>query len=313
MAIASTVSSPEFDLEELDATVERAIRLGAPRDLRVLGYGEITLVVGWPTARPVLAAKRLPLFRDRAQLERYSEVLARYVEALGERGVRVLSTDVRRATADADTGIHAYLVQPLVPHDRMLNVVLRDAEQSGGGERLLDMLVAMVVESVDGRVGLDAQAANWVVGDERLTTVDVSTPLIRDADGQDELDLELFLSIYPSAMRPILARIAHSVMAQYHEPRTVLVDVASNLIKERHERWLPVLLECANVRVEPAISEREVRRYFARDRRLWLLMQRLRRVDRAWQRHVRRRPYPFLLAPPYHYGPPETPDTRSHS
>ena len=64
--------------------------------------------------------------------------------------------------------------------------------------------------------------------------------------GRDLLDLDLFLSIYPWAMRPALARIAHGVMAQYHDPRTVLVDVASNLIKERHERWLPALLEAAN-------------------------------------------------------------------
>jgi hypothetical protein len=89
--------------------------------------------------------------------------------------------------------------------------------------------------------------------------------------------------------------------------------VASNLIKERHERWLPTLLGAANVHVAPAITDREVRIYFARDRRLWLLMQRLRRADRAWQRYVRRRPYPFLLPPPYHYGPPETPDPRSPS
>ena len=84
-------------------------------------------------------------------------------------------------------------------------------------------------------------------------------------------------------------------------------------IKERHERWLPALLEAANAHVTPAITEQEVRRYFARDRRLWLLMQRLRRADRAWQRHVRRRPYPFLLPPPYRYGPPETPEPRSPS
>ena len=52
-----------------------------------------------------------------------------------------------------------------------------------------------------------------------------------------------------------------------------------------------------------------MRRYFARDRRLWLLMQRLRRADRAWQRRVRSRPYPFLLPPPYRYGPPELPES----
>jgi Family of unknown function (DUF6206) len=309
---ATTAQYPDLDLAELDATVERAIRKGVADGLRVLGYGEVTLVVGWPTARPALAVKRLPLCRDETQLDRYAEVLARYADALRERDVPVVATDVRRAATAGPGRLHAYLVQPLVPAEQMLNIVLRTADADRGA-RLLGALAAMIAESVDARVGLDAQAANWAVDGDRLATVDVSTPLMRGADGNDLLDLDLFLSIYPSAMRPALARVAHGVMAQYHKPRTVLVDVASNLIKEGHERWLPVLLEAAAARVSPVITEREVRRYFVRDRRLWLLMQRLRRIDRAWQRRVRRRPYPFLLPPPYRYGPPEIPDHRSPS
>jgi hypothetical protein len=101
------------------------------------------------------------------------------------------------------------------------------------------------------------------------------------------------------------------VMSQYHDPRTVLVDFGSNLIKERLEQWLPALCDAANEHVTPPLTERALRRYFARDKRFWLSMQRLRRIDRAWQRQVRRRPYPFLLPPPYAYGPPELPEEQS--
>jgi hypothetical protein len=298
----------DLDLAELDAQVERAIRLGKPDGLRVLGYGEFSLVLGWPAAEPLLAVKRLPPFRDELQLERYRELLDRYVGALRERGVRAVPTQVRRGGAGS-AGLHVYLVQPLVPRDELLNVVLRKAEPDHAAG-LLDDLVAIVMRSVDERVGLDAQAANWVVDGPALATVDVSTPLMRDAGGRDAIELELFLSIYPWAVRPALERIAPSVMGQYFEARTVLVDFASNLIKERLERRLPALLRAANERVEPPISEHEVRRYFVRDRRFWLLMQWLRRADRAWQRQVRRRPYPFVLPPPYHYGPPEIDEPR---
>jgi hypothetical protein len=308
--VAATTLHSDLDLAQLDGAVEQAIRTGVPDGLHVLGYGELTLVLGWPTAQPALAVKRLPLFGDEAQLERYREILDRYVGVLRERDVPVLPTELRCAPRREPDGLRAYLVQPLVSAEKMLNVVLREAEPARGA-RLLDRLAMLVADSVDRRVGLDAQAANWSVEGERLATVDVSTPLARDPGGHDELDLDLFLSLYPWALRPALARIAHGVMAQYHDPRTVLVDVASNLIKERHQRWLPALLEAANARVSPPITEQEVRRYFARDRRLWLLMQRLRRADRAWQRHVRRRTYPFLLPPPYRYGPPETPERRS--
>jgi hypothetical protein len=309
--VAVAAAQEKLDLAQVDDVVQRAIQVGSPSRLRVLGYGEITLVVGWPTDDPAFAVKRLPLLRSESQFECYGELLHDYVGALRDRGVSVVPTELRRA-GQASDGVHAYLVQPLVPHERMLNVVLRDCTP-GHARELLAALVTMVVDSVDDRVGLDAQAANWAVEGERLATVDVSTPLLRDEQGRDRLDLELFLSVYPWAMRPALARVAHSVMAQYHDPRTVLIDVASNLIKEHHARWLPALLEAANTRVEPAITQEEARRYFKRDRRLWLLMQRLRHVDRTWQRHVRRRPYPFLLAPPYRYGPHPTIETRRPS
>jgi hypothetical protein len=304
-----SASPRDLDLSELDGAVEQAIRTGKPDGLRVLGYGEFTLVLGWPTDRPQLAVKRLPLFRDQLQLECYHAILQSYVEALRERHVPVVATELRYTPLCRD-GLHAYLVQPLSPARTMLNFALREAEP-GHGARLLDALAALVVESVDQRIGLDAQAANWSVDGDSLATVDVSTPLMRDAAGRDRLDLDLFLSIYPWAVRPALARIARPVIAQYHDARTVLVDVASNLVKERHERWLPALLEAANARVQPAITEQEVQHYFVRDRRLWLLMQWLRRADRAWYRQVRRRPYPFLLPPPYRYGPPKIPNPRS--
>ena len=59
--------------------------------------------------------------------------------------------------------------------------------------------------------------------------------------------------------------------------------------------WLSLGLEIVNTAVEPAIDEAEVRRYYREDAAMWALLQRLRRIDRAWQRRVRRRQYPFLL------------------
>jgi hypothetical protein len=206
--------------------------------------------------------------------------------------------------ATAGGHVRAYLLQPFVSRERLLNHVLRAAAPARG-EALLQRLAALVTAAVDAHVGLDAQAANWVVEGDDLCCLDVSTPLMRDEYGADRLDLDLFLSIYPWALRPALRRIAHLIMAQYHDARGVLLDTASNLHKEQLDQWIPALLRAAAPRLERPIDEPEVLRYFARDKRLWLLMQRLRRTDRAWQLRVRHRAYPFLLAPPYRYGPPE--------
>jgi hypothetical protein len=298
-----------LDIELVDRAVQEAIRAGEPGALRVLGYGEVTLVFGWPCEQPEFAVKRLPSFRDSAHLDRYGALLESYTAALRARGVRVVSTELCATEAD-NGGPRAYLVQPLVARERELNVLLREATAKAGNT-LLDALVEHVAAVVDGGLGLDAQASNWALDDGELVYLDVSTPLMRSPSGRHELDLSPFLSIYPWALRGVLLPVAHGVMAQYHDARTVLVDVASNLVKERLERWLPAFLEAAGARVWPPIEESEVRRYFARDKKLWLLMQRLRRIDRAWQRGVRRRPYPFLLPPPYQYGPPELPESET--
>jgi hypothetical protein len=295
------VSAAALDLERLDAAVEAAIAAGGPGALKVLGFGELTLVLAWPPESPVVAVKRLPPFDDPGRLARYGRVLRAYIGALEERGVRVLPTELQAVMATRGA-IHAYLVQPLVSRANVLSVTLANVGRDEAG-RLLEEVAAAVCAAVDARVGLDAQAGNWVRGEQGLACVDVSTPMMRGDDGREQLDVALFLSAYPWALRPALRRVADDLLAQYHDPRTVLVDVASNLIKEQLGHRVGDLLTAANRRVSPPISRDEVRRYFRSDRRLWLLMQRLRRADRAWQRRVRRRPYPFLLAPPYRYGP----------
>lgn len=309
MTTTTTAHAWALDIERVDRAVEKAIRAGEPGGLRVLGYGEVTLVFGWPRERPEFAVKRLPPFRDRPQLARYGDLLERYTAALRARGVRVVPTELRAAEPTGGSP-RAYLVQPLVPRERQLNVLLREAAPERGAA-LLDTLVEQVAMVVDRELGLDAQASNWAVEDSGIACFDLSTPLMRSPDGSHGLDLELFLSIYPWALRAVLVPVAHGVMAQYHDARTVLVDVASNLVKERLDRWLPTFLRATSARVSPPIEEGEVRRYFARDKKLWLLMQRLRRADRAWQRRVRHRPYPFLLPPPYRYGPPELPESEA--
>lgn len=292
----------EVDVERLDAAVDGAIREGQPRGLRVLGYGEITLVLGWPSDDPVVAVKRLPPFPDTRRLDAYADLLQRYVEILKERGVAVVETEIC-SHSGVGHAVRAYLVQPFVPRERHLNVLLRTAAGEYATNLLLQV-VDNVCRCVDREVGFDAQAANWFVEAGRLGCFDVSTPMLRGPDGREQLDIALFLAIYPWIARPALARIAPGVMAQYHDPRTVLLDFASNLHKEGLDKHVPALLRLANAKLADPLSEADVRRYFRQDKMLWALMQRLRLADRAWQRHVRRRPYPFLLPARYRYGPP---------
>ncbi len=161
-------------------------------------------------------------------------------------------------------------------------------------------MVAEIVESVssvvDTTVGLDAQLSNWAVVDERLTYFDITTPFLRDSHGNSELDTDVFLASLPWALRaPVRRFVIPGVVERYHDPRTVTLDLAANLIKERLEPLIPTVIEAASGRFEPALTEADVRKDYRSDARTWATLQAVRRVDRAWQRGVRRRPYPFLL------------------
>ena len=169
----------------------------------------------------------------------------------------------------------------------------------GGGDdvpALLGDIVDATLAVVDERVGLDAQLSNWAVCDGRLTYFDVTTPMLRADDGSSELDTEVFLASLPWLLRGGVRRfVLPGILNRYHERRTVILDLAANLTKERLESWIPTVLEAAGDRLEPPLTVDEVRRDYRSDARTWKLLQAVRRADRSWQRRIRRRPYPFLL------------------
>ena len=165
-----------------------------------------------------------------------------------------------------------------------------------GAPTLLADIVEVVLSTVDATTGLDAQLSNWAVVDGRLTYFDVTTPLLRRADGTTELDTEVFLTSMPWALRPPVRRfIVPGIIERYHDPRTVTLDLASNLLKEGLDELVPSVVAATEGRLAVPLTLDEVRADRRSDARTWAALQAVRRADRAWQRHVRRRSYPFLL------------------
>ena len=288
----------EAPLTEVEAAVQRSLATGDDGALGVLGYGEISLVVGWPADAPAWACKRLPVFEGSWAADRYGDVFARYLEVLGDRGVEVLPSTFETLPG-ADGGRVGYVVQPVLDPATLGPEVLRAADPDPD-HPLVRQVCRLVVEAVDARVGLDAQISNWAMTDAgAVRYLDVTTPLLFDADGRLELDLDLFLAAFPWALRPPIRRfVAPGVADAYRDRRSVLVDLAANLFKERLDGWVPAVLDGIDGLVEPKVTVDEVRRHYRSDARLWETMLRLRRADRWWQRRVRRRSYPFLLPGP---------------
>jgi hypothetical protein len=288
---------PVEELRRLDADVEAALADGDESRLRVLGGGEISLVLGWPPDDPAFACRRLPLFPTRDRFDAYRQTLADYVEALRGRGVDVVETELIPLER-ADGAVAGYATQPVLPAETLAPAVLAGVDPAAG-HPLVGAIVATALGAIGPRLGIDAQLSNWTWEEGRLRYLDVTTPMIWGEDGRPRLDLDLLVRPLPALTRaPIRRFLGPRILDGYREWRGVANDLLGNLIKERLDPWIPVFLGPVNRELDPPIDERGVRSYYRSDARLWEWLLRIRRLDRAWQRRVRRHPYEFLLPPP---------------
>lgn len=293
----SQLISPDA-LQALEQAIEHAFRGGDAGALNVLGYGEISSVVAWPGERGQVACKRLPPFAGEAQYLAYQDCLTQYLSRLRERGVDALTTELHKLTKP-DGRIVGVCVQPVLDPESLGPQVF--ARQPERAPAVFAALLDRVFACVDQGLGLDAQLSNWSVDHDAIRYIDVTTPLMRDAQGREQLDTALFMSSLPWALRPLVKRfMLRGILDKYYEPRGAILDYLGNLYKERLDHLLPALVDMANERLAEPLSQHEIRRYYRGDARTWRLLQRLRRMDRLWQLKVRRRAYPFLLPGPIH-------------
>lgn len=286
---------PDLDsLQRLDKQMRRAFDSGDESELDVLGYGEISAVVRIQSSAGSFACKRLPPFPDRRRLLDYRECFETYVQALGSTGLRPISSTLIEVE-----GLVLFCVQPML--DARSLAVSRFAQADRDDRiQLFERIRDQVMRTIKPELGLDAQLSNWVVAaNGELQYLDLTTPLLRDSDDNERLDTDLFVASLPWVIRGAVRRFAlKDILKTYYEPRRALRDLLANLYKERLTESLPALIAVANEVLETPIQAEEVRRYYQSDARTWTWLLRMRRIDRSWQRHMRRRPYPVLLPGP---------------
>jgi hypothetical protein len=296
--------------EHLDPTCPTA----STEPVEIVGYGEVSTVFSLG-ALPDHVCKRMAGFRDAAAVERYVEVVQRYVALLGELGVQVAPTVPVRVRTPA-SGHVVYLLQPRLDPGGLGNHLLRAADDGvllAAVEHVLARVHTLLLANRtpgDGRtVTVDAQLSNWhfpVHGNAVAvpTLVDVGTPFMR-LHGIDEMGIELFLAPVPAPTRPLYrrARLVERYIDDYFDARTLLIDLLGNFHKEGRADRIDMVLEHVNRWLSGpgadlharSITRESVDRYYRKDARLLELFLRVRRLDRFVRTRLLRQRYNFIL------------------
>lgn len=284
------------DLAHLESLVSAALRNQDLSELNILGFGEISVALGFPFEDPRFVCKRTPPL-DSAQFDRYKSLIDRYLDELRDRGLEVVDTEVR--AVERDHGAIAYLVQPLLPTDTLGHKVLAASEPHPDHGFLVAL--SETVGMASARISIDAQVTNWSWDGSVLTLLDVGSPFLWDEAGVFQLDMSPFLPMIPAPLRSAVRNDLIKVARRWQTPRGVALDIIANLYREGLEDWVAPALAAMNrtVGAENVISPAEAEEIYAEDRQTFPKLAKLKRVERAWQTRVRRRPYDFFIQSTY--------------
>ncbi|NVM18400.1 MAG: hypothetical protein HWN80_11850 [Candidatus Lokiarchaeota archaeon] len=313
----------KIDIEILKK-LERSIDTYNPEkgevSIKILGYGEISLVfeiVGDPKQ---IAYKRIPIFENEKQVNRHIWAYNEYNRILIEEvGLNLPGYDVAWFK-DEEEKIQFYCVQEKISSESVGNRVIHELSKEDVNTLILLAMREMKKvwlysknhETID--LGLDGQISNFaVIGydpnnpeireDTKLIYFDTSTPMFRK-NGIEAMDAELFLKSTPSFLRFLVkAAFLDEVVDRYYDWRLVTIDLIANFFKEQKPELIPGIIRQVNKFFKEEASEfnmesitfEEVQKYYKNDKMIWVIFQNARKIDRYLKTKLFKKKYDFYL------------------
>ncbi len=278
---------PLPDLGEVEAAVGAAIRARSSDGVRLLGHGEISIVLGWPADQPQHALKRVPPFRDDASAVRYIDVCQRFFAILEQAGVSVLPTTLHRTTR-ANGSVVVYHRQPVADPAQMGLNVLRAATPSPDHPLLGAIVEHVAAVCRPDEVGFDVQIANWLWDGTVAHQLDFTSPFLLNETADDlQFDTSGFLHEYPVALRPYLKKELLKLVRRFTTPEGAVGDMVGNMLKEGLEPWVDPAIEAAR-RAGLHVDRAAASKMYEDDKKLMPLTLRLKKGQRWWLSHTGR-------------------------
>jgi len=313
----------KIDIEVLKK-LERSIDTYNPEKgevpIKILGFGEISLVfeiVGDPEQ---IAYKRIPIFENEKQVNRHIWAYNEYNRILSQDvGLNLPKYDVVWFKDNEDK-IQFYCIQEKISSESVGNKVIHDLSTKDVKTLILLVMREMKKvwvysknhETLD--LGLDGQISNFaIIGydpnnpkiekDTKLLYFDTSTPMFRK-NGIEAMDAELFLESTPSFLRFLVkAAFLDEVIDRYYDWRLVTIDLIANFFKEQKPGLIPGIIrqvnkffkeEASEFNMEPITFE-EVQKYYKNDKMIWVIFQNARKIDRYIKTKLFKKKYDFYL------------------
>ena len=282
-----------IDLHVVEAAIAAAIRGGGISSLRLLGHGEISIVLAWPQAQPTVALKRVPPFRNAAEAQRYVNVCRSFFDSLHAADVAIWPTELLTLVRDDGKAI-VYHRQPIADSTQLGSNVLRNATP-GESHPLLDAIIDAASKVCSPTVGFDVQVANWLWDGTTATQLDFTSPFTLTSNGKDiTYDSHAFLQEYPLVLRPYLKRELTKLIRRYTTAEGALADMVSNMLKEGLDVWVDPAIAAINQRLGTRLQRETAQAMLDEDRAFMPMVLKLKKSQRWWLHHTGRR-YEALL------------------
>jgi hypothetical protein len=307
-------------LKQLERYIDTTKPEGGKVPIKILGYGEISLVFEMLTDPENLAYKRIPIFDTEEQVRRHIWAYNEYNRILKEDvGLNLPNYDIAWFYDD-DGNIQFYCVQEKIPSESVGNKVIHELPNEDIRNLILLVMREMKKvwyfsrsnKKID--LGLDGQISNFAVigydpnhpkldSDAKLYYLDTSTPMFR-INNAEAMQAELFLKSAPSFLRWLLkALFLKETVGRYYDWRKVAIDLIANFFKEQKPELIPGLIKLVNkffqeeaseFEIEP-INFEEVQKYYKSDANMWVIFQNVRKFDRYLKTKVFKKKYAFYL------------------
>ncbi|MEX2682534.1 MAG: DUF6206 family protein [Candidatus Sigynarchaeota archaeon] len=307
-------------LAEFERTIDTARPERNKIPIKVLGYGEISIVFEITGDKYPVAYKRLPIFDDEDQVTRHVNAYKEYTRLLRDDiGIVVPWSDAAWFRSAGGRVIVLYCVQEKLDPRSIGNQVIHAVDDPN-----LKVLVLCVMRELKKiwafnkrqskiQVGIDGQVSNWSIPGfdpalpvvdpaKQLLYIDTSTPMFR-VDGVEAMDAVLFLKSAPGFLRGTLMGMLHEVVDRYYDWRLVANDFIANFYKEQLPGAVPTVVaavneffatEASDFGIKPFTVD-EIKKYYKHDKQIWVLFQNMRRFDRFVKTKIFRKPYDFYL------------------